>query len=187
MKYCFLILSALFVFSSCEKVEDQKSNEDMLRDGKWRIDLDVEHGILAEKSNKPNPLNLKSIDTLYSLVGAPDGMLNDTVYNKHYFAECQMDDYFIFREGISGALNTGALKCPQGEVAETDIQWGFTDNNTTMYLYEAGALMLGNNSIRAEVREFSADRFSIKYMTIDNTSNIPQKDTTFFTVTFKKQ
>jgi len=193
MKYCFLILSALFIVSSCKKTEDKQSYEDMLRDGKWRMDLDLEHGILVEK-NKVSPLNEKSIDTLYTLIGKdgdgnliPDAMLNDTVYNKHYFPECLSDDHLIFREGINGSLNTGELKCPQGEVVETDIQWGFTDNNTIMFLYDAGSILMGNNNVRAEVKEFASDKFVLKYMTIDNLSSIPKKDTTYFTVTFKKK
>ncbi len=188
MKYCFLILSALFIVSSCKKVDVPKSNEEILRESKWKIDLDGEHGILVEK-NKVSLLNEKSIDTLYSLVvdGATDGMLNDTVYNRHYFPQCQSDDYFVFRDGITGAINTGDLKCPQGEVVETDIEWGFMNNYSTMFLYGAGNLLLGNDDIRGQVKEFTDSRFVIQYMTIDNTSDIPKKDTTYYTVAFKKR
>jgi hypothetical protein len=193
MKYCFLILSALCLLTACEKVETPKSNEEMLRDGKWKMDLDAEHGLLKEKPYKPNLLNTKQVDTLYSLVvldgngnPLPDKMLNDTTYLLHSYPNCLGDDYLVFRDGITGSLNTGGNKCPQGEVAETDIRWGFLNNYSQMYIYDAGNLFMNNQAVQGDVKDISADKFTIRYMVIDNISDIPKKDTSYYTATFKK-
>lgn len=185
MKYCFLILSALFVFSSCEKVEDPRSYEDILRDGKWRMELDAEHGLLVERPETANPLNIKLVDTIYAISSATNKMLNDTTYIRGVYPDCQGDDYLVFREGIIGALNTGALKCPQGEVAEIEIQWGFLNNYTQMYVYNA-LTMFRTTDVQADIKEFSEDKFTITYRTIDNLTDIPKKDTVYYTATFKK-
>jgi hypothetical protein len=193
MKYCFLILSALLIVSSCEKVEVPKSNEELLREGKWKMELDPSNGIRKSKPPMPNLVNTKQVDTLYTLVafegnGTPvaNAMLNDSTYNVHIIQECQKDDYLVFREGITGSLNIGALACPQGQVAETDTRWGFLNNNTQMYIYDAGPMFLGNDDVMADVKEFSSDKFTIRYRVIDNTSDIPKRDTTYYTTTFKK-
>lgn len=186
MKYCFLILSALLVVTSCEKVEDPVSYEDMLRDGKWRMELDAEHGLLVQRPKiTPNPLNIKQVDTIYAISSATNKMLDDTTYIRGFYPECQADDYLVFREGIIGALNTGELKCPQGEVAEIETQWGFKNNYTQMYIYNA-LTMFRTSDVLADIKEFSSDRFTITYRMIDNLSDIPNKDTVFYTATFKK-
>jgi hypothetical protein len=186
MKYCFLILSALLVVSSCKKVEDPKSYEDMLRDGKWRMELDAEHGLLVQRpAIMPNPLNIKQVDTIYAIGSATSRMLNDTTYIAAVYPDCQADDYLVFREGIIGALNTGELKCPQGEVAEIETHWGFRNNYTQMYIYDAPTVFR-TSDVLADVKEFSADRFTITYSIINNLTDIPKKDTVYYTATFKK-
>ena len=193
MKYCFLILSAMLIVSSCEKVEVPKSNEELLREGKWKMELDPTMGIRKVKSFVPNLVNTKRVDTLFTLVAfdgngtpVPNGMQNDSTYNVHIIEDCQKDDYLVFREGIIGALNIGAISCPQGQVAETDTRWGFQNNNTQMYIYDAGPMFMGNNNVVADVKEFSSEKFTITYRVIDNTSDIPKKDTSYYTTTFKK-
>lgn len=194
MKYCFLILSALCIITSCEKVEVPKSNEEILREGKWKMELDPNTGIRKSKpSFVPNLVNTKPVDTLYTQVArdefgnpVPNKLLNDTTFNVHVFQDCQVDDYLVFREGITGAVNTGALKCPQGEVAEVDTRWGFLNNYSQMYIYDAGAIFMGNDDVLADVKEITAEKFTIRYRVIDNLTDIPKKDTSYYTVTFKK-
>jgi hypothetical protein len=204
MKYLLPVLSLLLVaIAACEKVTVPQSMEEKMR-GKWQIELDSNgKGFLKEYryTKLPADTSTKYVDTLITPVTIsltnffvpigknPDGSdkYNDTLFNVHRYPWCKLDDRLEFRDGNKGALLTGAEKCPNGEVTEIDIQWGLDDNYTRMYIYNAGELFLGNDNIDAEIKEFADNKLVLRYMEIDNTSNIPRQDTVFYTVTLNKR
>lgn len=204
MKYFLPVLSLLLLaIAACEKVTVPQSMEEKLR-GKWQIELDSNgKGFLREYRypKAANDTTTKYVDTLITPVTVemanffvpigknPDGSpkFSDTVYNKHLYPWCKLDDRLEFRDGNKGALLTGAEKCPNGEVTETDIQWGLQDNYTRMYIYNAGELFLGNDNIVADIKEFADNKLVLRYMEINNTSAIPRQDTVFYTVTLNKK
>jgi hypothetical protein len=163
MKYCILILSAFLVFSSCEKVETPASKTEMLRDKKWRLRDIVKFTRLTDTTFKTDTTRLEFVEP------------------------CKKDDYLVFRLNGTGALNTGSEKCPNGEAQESAIKWGITDNETKMYLYDAGEMLLGINDINADISSFSEDRFTIKYMQIiQETKPTPKRDTFRYVTTFDR-
>jgi len=167
MKYCLLILSALLVIASCKKVEVPKSRAEILREGsKWALADDV-----WKSYRKFN------VDTF---------LTTDTIKLKENIVECKQDDYLVFRDGNDGGLNTGDKKCPQGEAQEENIRWGFTNNETRMYIYQAGEMFFGYDDVEGEVTNFSDNKFTIKYMVVNNLTEIPKKDTVYYTVSLKR-
>jgi hypothetical protein len=165
MKYCLLILSVIVALAACKKVETPKSRSEMLRDGKWMLSENVLKGTRLFKNDtaiKYDSLRLKDMP------------------------ECRMDDYLEFREYGEGALNTGAVKCPQGETSEVALRYGFSSNDMRMFIYGAGDMFYGNNDVNAEVESFSETNFTISYFVVDNTTEIPKKDTTWYIFAFKR-
>jgi len=187
MKLNLLVLSALLLtVAACEKVEVPKGKEEMLR-GKWKLELTEDKGILKQFTKHPVlDTSVKPIDTLYSVTGKNE-IIKDTIYNLNGFPACKLDDFLEFRDGINGALNTGSEKCPQGETTEIPIKWGFLDNYTRMYIYDAGEMFLGNDDLVGDVLDMSESKISLRYMIIRNKVDIPYKDTSFYTVTLLKK
>lgn len=202
MKYYLPLLSILFlVVYSCKKVEVPQSKEEMLR-GKWKIEYDFKGKGIGKEFVKYPILDTskKIVDTIYTPLA--DGVGNDYVkddkgvtvlndrgratYNVHVMPACKLDDYLEFREGINGGLNTGKEKCPNGEVSEIPIKWGFLDNYTRMYIYDAGDMFMGNDDVTAHVKEFDGSRLVLRYGVVDNLTEINRKDTSFYTVTLLK-
>lgn len=166
MKYYLPVLSLLLLMvTACEKVKVPKSHEEELRDGKWVLSKDI------QKIYKKYPVDtILTVDTI-KLDSRP---------------ECKKDDYLLFRDGINGELNTGEKKCPQGETSQVPIQWGFSDNYTRMYIYNAGDMFLDDDDINADVLELTGSSVSLQYRVIDNVTNIPAKDTITYKVSLKR-
>jgi hypothetical protein len=166
MKYYLSALTLLVLLvAACEKVETPKSKEDELRDGKW---------VLA-----------KSFEKTYKKYPTDTILTTDSI-KLETLPDCKKDDFLQFRDGVNGALNTGAKKCPQGETSEIPITWGFLDNYTRMYIYDAGDMFLDNDDINADVVELTGSNITIRYRVINNTSNIPNKDTVTFKAYLKR-
>jgi hypothetical protein len=167
MKYSLLILSVVLVIAACSKVDVPKSHAEILRDGtRWGLADNIQKSYRKFKTDK--------------------GLTTDTVRIDPDIPECKRDDYLVFREGNDGGLNTGDKKCPQGEAQEENIRWGFTNNDSRMYIYQAGNMFLGYDDVEGEVTNFSDNKFTIKYMVVTNLTDIPRKDTVYYTVSLKK-
>jgi len=158
MKYCVLFLSALFLLASCDKVEQEDSKEDALRDGRWKM---------ASWSKKYRDADGKEkVDNALESV-----------------QECRKDDYLIFKKSFQGELNTGENKCPQGEANEITFNWGLSNDDKEMYIYNA--LEMFNQDVNAEVINFGNTSFTIRYLDIQQTSALT-RDTITYTATFRK-
>lgn len=167
MKYYLPALSLLLLMiAACEKVEVPKSTEEEFREGKWILAKNIEKTYRKYASD-----TILTVDTI-KLDARP---------------ECKKDDYLQFREGITGALNTGEKKCPQGETSEIPIRWGFLDNYTRMYIYDAGEMFLDNDDILGDVSDLTGSSLTLRYRVINNTANIPATDTVTYKVYLKKK
>ncbi len=168
MKYCLLLLSGLLVIAACEKTEVSKSKQDILRDSKWRLDTATVTYMHPDTRR----------DTTHGAWGTGDRGL------------CRYDDYLVFREGNTGELNSGEMKCPGGETQEGTIKWGITDGDTKMYIYDAGDMFFGND-INAQLTDFQDNQFTLKFplygveYVLDSQKFIV--DTVRYTVTMKKK
>jgi hypothetical protein len=165
MKYCLLILSVVVALAACKKVETPQSRSEMLQAGKWKLAENVLKG--KRVFNKDTAITYDSL------------RLKD-------MPECRTDDYLEFREYGEGALNTGEIKCPQGETSEVALRYGFSSNDMRMFIYGAGDLFYGNDDVDAAVESFSETNFTISYFVVDNTTAIPKKDTTWYIFAFKR-
>lgn len=168
MRYCLLLLSAVLVFiASCKKVEVPDSKEDILRASKWQM----------QEIKKRSRID----DTSFFV---------ESVKMEHS-VECKKDDYLEFGINNAGFFKSNEKKC-MSQVDETAIRWGFSDNYTKMYIYEAGQMFEGINDINADVLEFSNDAFTIHYLSVKDIfdTSIPdrtiRKDTIWYTTIVKR-
>ncbi len=145
MRYFLLGLSIL-VIVSCKKVDVPKSKQDTLRASQWRLDTATVTFWVEETFAE------KGHDTTVCAWG---DKLDD----------CKKDDYLVFRENSDGGLKKGANKCQDGETEEDVIEWGITDNDTKMFIYNAGDMFFGENNVNANLVEFKNDKFKITYKT----------------------
>lgn len=161
MKYCLLVLSALALFASCKKVDVPKSIQEQMRAGTWYIDT--------------------SSKTYQDMPG------HDTTIAFYIQGEdCKSDDYFIFRDNNEGAINTAKVKCVEGQTDEIAFQWGITDANSKMYIYNAGTLLNGDDDVNADLLNFTGSSFAIRFKQYAITAQpAPSVDTTTFWVHFK--
>lgn len=167
MKYCLLFLSAIFIIASCKKTEVPASKQDVLRGSggtTWRMD---------------------TATITYRLPAGND--TTTSAWGNQQRPTCKFDDFLIFRDGNIGALNTGDLKCPNGETQEIATKWGITDNDTKMYIYDAGDMFFGAD-VNAELADFSDSKFILKFPLYNVTFNNQFiVDTVHYTVTMKKR
>jgi len=170
MRYCLLILSALLVVSSCTKVEETKSKQEILRESKWRLDA----GFMHKKWKA-------------------DGTIPSDIDNKEaiLIAECAKDDLLVFRESNDGAHVPGENTCSINETAEIQFRWGLTDNDSRMFIYDAKEFF--KIDVNAELIEFYDDKFAIKFYEFKDKSVLMGdnpavwlRDTTIYTMYFKK-
>lgn len=194
MKYLLPVLTLLLItIIACEKVEVPQSKEQLIRGSKWRLELDSNgKGILKEFTRYPViDTSKKPIDTLYTpvTIEMKDAIMQDTIFNVHVVPWCKLDDFLEFREGINGALNTGGEKCPQGETTEIPIKWGFLDNYSRMYIYDAGEMFLGNDDLVGEVLEISDSKIKLRYPVISPVfiGGKYAEDTAYYTATLLKK
>lgn len=158
MRYSLLVIITLLFFTACDKVEVPASNQEMLRNGKWRLKLSyVEYYVQA--------------DMAYKL---------DTVFKQ----KCQEDDYIIFRENFDGAHIPGEEICDASETVEMPFRWGLTDNDTKMFIYD-GASFFGTD-VNADFMDFSGSEFTLKFDTYTTIDSIPRTDTIMHTMVFSK-
>lgn len=158
MKYCLLLLSGLIMLSACEKEKKEISNEDKLREGKWKI-ASWSVKFREQNGNEKTENVLEKLD------------------------ECKKDDYLTFKTNYQGELNTGEKKCPQGEANEITFNWGLSNGDQNMYIYNAIAMF--GIDVNAEVINFGSNSFSIRYMDIQKHSPLTL-DTLTYTTTFAK-
>ncbi|WP_276131797.1 hypothetical protein [Polluticoccus soli] len=188
MKFYLPVLTlALTSLMACKKVEVPQGKEEMVR-GKWKLELDNDKGILKEYTFYPTwDTSKKPIDTLYTSNSSSE-TIQDTIRRVNGFPECKLDDFLEFGEGIDGVLNTGEKKCPSGETSEVPIKWGFKDNYTRMYIYEAGEMFLGNDDLVGDVVELSESRIKLRYQVIRPVffNGVYMQDTAFYTIALKR-
>ena len=158
MKYCLLFLSCLIILSACEKEKQEKSKEDTLREGRWRLSSWSKKYREASGAEKTDNA-MESIP------------------------ECKKDDYLTFKTSYQGELNTAEKKCPQGEANEISFNWGLSNGNQNMYIYNA--LEMFGVDVNAEVLNFGTNSFTIRYMDIQQSSALTL-DTFTYTATFSK-
>lgn len=170
MRYCLLILSALLVVSSCTKVEETKSKQEILRESKWRLDAGFIHSKWKADATIPS-----DIDNIAPIV----------------IADCANDDLLVFREGSDGAHIPGEKTCSINETAEIQFRWGLTDNDTRMFIYDAKEFF--KVDVNAELIEFYDDKFAIKFyefkdkeVSTGTNPGVWVRDTTIYTMYFKK-
>lgn len=158
MKYSLLVIIALLFFTACDKVEVPKSDQQTLRDGKWRLKLSyVEYYVKANEA--------------YQL---------DTVFKQ----KCEEDDYIIFRENFDGAHIPGEELCDASETIEMPFRWGLKDNETKMFIYD-GESFFGSD-VNADFVDFTGSEFTLKYNTYTTIDSIPRIDTVMHTMVFTK-
>lgn len=172
MRYCLLILSALLVISSCTKVEETKSNLDILRENKWKltagtINVRKQANAASAAISNTQPIEIK---------------------------ECMQDDQLVFREGYEGAHITGELTCSINETAEIEFRWGLLENETKMFIYDANEFFGTDIDVNADIIEFYDDKFGIKFNKytdvqaplVTDGPAVWYTDTTTYTMYFKK-
>ncbi len=158
MRYFFLIVITLFVFSACDKVEVPASKQESLRAGRWKLDTTF--------TKKYNPA-----EAMYKYEGVTK-------------QECQVDDYLLFRENFDGVHIPGENRCDASETAEMPFRWGLTDNDTKMYIYDGKSFF--SQDINADVVEMTDGEFTITYNQYTTVTNDPRVDTVMYTMIFKK-
>ncbi|MCB0695896.1 MAG: hypothetical protein KDC07_00945 [Chitinophagaceae bacterium] len=156
--------------SSCTKVEEQVSKQEMLRAEKWRLDDQYIH----KKWKKDGATVPVTIDA----------------ETRVPIAACDTDDLLVFREGNEGAHLPGATTCSINETAEIPFRWGLTDNDTKMYIYDDKELF--KVDVNAELIEFYSDKFAIRFEEYKDKAVTEGgvtawlRDTTIYTIYFKK-
>ncbi len=111
MRYFFLALSVIILWSSCSKDPTiNNSRESILRSGRWKISS----GTLSVR--KPNGV--------------------DTVLNyMNWIPYCHKDDYIRFDSGNRGYLFPGSILCNPSDADSTQFVWKMENGETTMSLY----------------------------------------------------
>lgn len=165
MRYCILILSALLVLSSCTKVENEKSRQEILRDGEWRLDAaSIEYKLhrfgpmLLEVNRKVN-----LFDDINKIIYWRSPDLQDSLFFDHrrIDPDCVEDDRIVFRENHDGAHKPGEKTCSINETAELEFRWGLIGDETKMYIYDAKEFFRAD--VNADIIEFYEDKFGITY------------------------
>lgn len=111
MRYFFLALSVIILWSSCSKNPTiNNSRESMLRKGKWRIS----GGTLSVR--KPN-----GVDTI----------LNYT----NWIPYCHKDDYIVFDSGNRAYLFPGSVLCNPSDADSTQFVWKLENGENNISLY----------------------------------------------------
>lgn len=147
MRYSLLILSVIFVLASCKKVEVPKSKQDILRASSWRLDTAT-----VTFWVEPTGGETKGHDTTICAWG-------------NTREDCKKDDYIVFRENGDAGLKKGELKCGSGETEEETLLWGITENDTKIYIYNAGDMFFGEGAVNATLNESTGDKFTFTYKT----------------------
>lgn len=167
MKYCLLLFAGLLIISSCTKTEEPQSKEDILRDGKW---------YMSQIWKK------KRVDTTY---------ITDTVKLENY-PKCREDDYLDFGDNNNGILFSGEQKC-SNSLDEVNFRWGISDNDTKMYIYNAGPMFEGYNDLSGKLKDFTSNSFKVEYLVFNTREDkdlyghkIFVNDTNWFTAIIKK-
>lgn len=165
MRYCILIFSALLLVTSCTKVENEKSRQEILRDGSWRLDAaSIEYKLhsfgpmLLEVNRKVN-----LFDDINKIVYWRSPDLQDSLFfdHKRIDPECRADDQLKFRENHDGAHIPGEVTCSINETAELEFRWGLIGDETQMYIYDAKEFF--RTDVNADIIEFYNDKFGIVY------------------------
>lgn len=177
MKYCLLIVSALVIMASCTKVDPITSKQEILRGDlkgdtlKWTLDT----GFVNKK---------------WKMDGA-DVPADFDIVESYPEPSCREDDVLIFRELNEGVHLPGAVTCSINETPAIEFRWGLTDNDTKMFIYDAKEFF--GMDINAEILELYEDKFTIRYSEYkDKHISFPDmpsywvRDTTIYTITFKK-
>lgn len=166
MKYFILSLTVLlFAVSSCKKVTNPTSRENMLRNGKWQF--------ASGTAEFKIPVSNK--DTVEA----------DTAYKP----ACLSDNYLVFGSNHDGNVNTGSNKCSPSEADTYPFYWEMVDNGNGIHIYNAETYF-GTSTVEATISNFSSGSFTMKYMTTFTYPN-PQDlskdviDTVHWTMTLK--
>lgn len=200
MRYSLLLLlSFVLVIASCKKLEVPKSKQEMLRDANWKVANATLEYKLHNYGPKYYDLNYKfdlfaDIDTVVYWRYYPNPPETpDSLYFVHKRIDplCTSDDLFAFRDGNLGAYIPGEMLCSINETSELEFDWGITDNDTKMYIYDAKEFF--RVDVNADLLEFYEDKFIIRYYDYkDRQIDLPGKqpewtrDTLVYTMEFRK-
>ena len=161
MARSLLILSAALLFlSSCNQLDDVKSNEDILIGGQWK------RSSLKASYRDPATGNIINTDPFLTL---PDCVKdNGLVFNVNYTAKEQRNN-----------------NCSPGDPSEVAITWGFYESGTRLRVYNA-LETFGTNDINAEVLTLSDNLLAMKYLVIDQDPMTQITDTVIVTDVFRR-
>src|SRR3954454_20812879 len=99
MKYFFLTLSVILIFTACNKTPTVTANrENILRSKKWKLSS----GTLTVKKPNGRDTNLKYLD---------------------FIPDCYKDDYLTFDSMRHGTVFTGAVSCNAADPASHSFVW----------------------------------------------------------------
>lgn len=169
MKNLVYSLSIIALLASCNKLDEVKSSEDKLREGKWKM--------IEASATYTLPYSNPERDTTTYI--KPDSL-----------PECQRDNYLVFGDNYNGYMATNEKKCTPGEPEQIGFNWGLEKNDRRMYIYNSKETF-GTPSVNAAVTELTDNRFTLKYYYPFEYPNMqdPSKmitDTIFITTTFSK-
>ena len=140
MKYFFLALSVMLLWSSCAKNPTiNYSRESMLRSGKWHISS----GTLSVR--KPN-----GVDTVLDYT--------------HWIPYCHRDDYVIFDSLNIGYVYPGTILCNPSDDS-VEFQWSMNAGQTTLSLYNGFSNTFG--VVESVVNPYYTDTFSKSPLVLD--------------------
>ena len=161
MARSLLILSAALLFlSSCNQLDDVKSNEDILIGGQWkRSSLKAEY----RDPSTGSIITTNPFDAMPKCVKD-----NGLVFSVNYTAKEQRND-----------------NCSPGDPSEVAITWGFYESGTQLRIYNA-LETFGTNDINAEVLTLSDNLLAMKYLRIGQNPITQVTDTITLTDVFRR-
>ena len=139
------VLAALLLvaIASCTKLEEPETVQDMLRNGQWR------------QVSGSVRLQGHGVDT-----------------TTDYFAdvpECVQDDYIVFNENFSGAMNDNAVSCGTGDPQEIPFTWEVKEAGARLNIFSAQRFFR-TGSVYAEIVTISDGKLSLRYVVHDQTT-----------------
>jgi hypothetical protein len=170
MRYCLLFIYAAVVFASCGK--------------ELKVPPSRQNILMGENDKAPHKWKVDTMTLTYALYNVTLGMRYDTTIPVKNTMDCHRDDTIKFRKNMEGAHLTGSNKCG-AQLTEYQFAWGITEQDTKMYLYDAGSF-LDTNDINATIKEFSDSKFTIVYDRYKVYPSTNTKDTLHYMVRFIK-
>lgn len=155
--FLLLLLAIALIWTSCSKVDDIVSREDLLRNGNWRQTA-------GTTTYKMFPSN------------------KDTVYNYWKDApECYKDNYLTFKANFDGEINYGSKVCDQSEPVAKTFFWELRERDSTLEINNVGAAFYGaSDPVHAKIITLSENVLAISYQVLDtNTYPLPHRLLTF--------